>query len=90
MWYLRRSKLSMKTFGCFVNALFVLSSFCQFYLCICVVGALLGVRQDLFNIVRNNTPQGTNYTVSYFPSRKLYKLDEPHRQDTAGEAKTSS
>ena len=24
-----------------------------------------------------NTPRGTNYTVTYFPSRKLSKLDEP-------------
>ena len=24
-----------------------------------------------------NTPQGTNYTANYLPSRKLYKLDEP-------------
>ena len=28
-----------------------------------------------------------NRTV-YIPSRKLYKLDEPDTQDTAGEAKT--
>ena len=35
-------------------------------------------------------PQNTNYTATYFPSRKLSKLDEPDTQDTAGEAKTSS
>ncbi len=33
-----------------------------------------------------NTPQGTNYTATCLPSRKLYKLDEPDTQDTAGEA----
>ena len=37
-----------------------------------------------------NTPQGTNYTATCLPSRKLYKLDEPGMQDTAGEAKTNS
>ena len=37
-----------------------------------------------------NTPQGTNYTATYLPSRKLSKLDEPDMQDTAGEAGTSS
>ena len=37
-----------------------------------------------------NTPQGTNYTTTCFPSRKLSKLDEPDMQDTAGEAGTSS
>ena len=36
-----------------------------------------------------NTPQGTNYTATYLPSRKLSKLDEPNMQDTAGEAGTS-
>ena len=38
----------------------------------------------------SNTPQGTNYTVTYHLSRKLSKLDEPDMPDTAGEARTSS
>ena len=38
----------------------------------------------------SNTPQGTNYTVTYHISRKLSKLDEPDMPDTAGEARTSS
>ena len=37
-----------------------------------------------------NTPQGTNYTSTCLPSRKLSKLDELDMQDTAGEAGTSS
>ena len=37
-----------------------------------------------------NTPQSTNYTATYLPSRKLSKLDKPDTQDTAGEAETSS
>ena len=37
-----------------------------------------------------NTQQGTNYTATCLPSRKLSKLDEPDMQDTAGEAITSS
>ena len=37
-----------------------------------------------------NTPQGTNYTPTCIPSRKLYKLDEPDTQDTAGESRTNS
>ena len=37
-----------------------------------------------------NTPQGTNYTATCFPSRKLSTSDEPDMQDTAGEAGTSS
>ena len=36
------------------------------------------------------TQEGTNYTSTYPPSRKLSKLDEPGMQDTAGEAGTSS
>ena len=28
-----------------------------------------------------NTPQGTNYTATYLPSRKLSKLDEPSRDE---------
>ena len=38
----------------------------------------------------SNTPQGTNYTATCLPSRKLSKLDEPDMQDTAEEARTSS
>ena len=37
-----------------------------------------------------NTPQSTNYTATYLPSRKLSKLDEPGTQDTAGGTGTSS
>ena len=40
--------------------------------------------------IRINTQQGTNYTATCLPSRKLYKLDEADMQDTAGEARTSS
>ena len=36
-----------------------------------------------------NIPQGTNYTATCLPSRKLSKLDEPDMQDTAGEARMS-
>ena len=36
------------------------------------------------------TPQGTNYTATSLPSRKLSKLDEPDTQDIAGEARTNS
>ena len=35
------------------------------------------------------SPQGTNYTATYLPSRKLYKLDELDMQDTVGEVGTS-
>ena len=34
----------------------------------------------------SNTLQGTNYTVTWLPSIKFTKLDEPDMQDTAGEA----
>ena len=37
-----------------------------------------------------NTPQNSCYTANYYPSRKLWKLDEPDMQDTAGEVGTSS
>ena len=37
-----------------------------------------------------NILQDTNYTATCPPSRKLYKLDEPDTQDTAGEARTNS
>ena len=36
------------------------------------------------------TLQDTNYTATCLPSQKLYKLDEPDTQDTAGEARTNS
>ena len=37
-----------------------------------------------------NTPQDTNCTATCPLSRKLFKLDEPDMQDTAGEAGTNS
>ena len=37
-----------------------------------------------------NTPQHTNCPATCLLSRKLFKLDEPDMQDTAGEAGTSS
>ena len=37
-----------------------------------------------------NTPQDTNCTAISILSRKLFKLDEPDMQDTAGEAGTNS
>ena len=40
--------------------------------------------------LEGNTPQSTNYTATYLPSRKLSKLDEPDTQFTAGEAGTNS
>ena len=38
----------------------------------------------------SNTPQDTNYTATCPLSRKLFKLDEPDMQDTAGEAEMNS
>ena len=35
-------------------------------------------------------PQDTNCTATWLLSRKLFKLDEPDMQDTAGEAGTNS
>ena len=37
-----------------------------------------------------NTTQGTNYTATCLPSRKLSNLDEPDMQYTAGEVGMSS
>ena len=37
-----------------------------------------------------NTPQDTNCTATCLLSRKLFKLDEPDMQDTAGQAGTNS
>ena len=38
----------------------------------------------------NTPPQDTNCTATCLLSRKLFKLDEPDVQDTAGEAGTNS
>ena len=37
-----------------------------------------------------NTPEDTNCTATCLLSRKLFKLDEPDIQDTAGEEGTNS
>ena len=44
----------------------------------------------ILNIPGSNTPQDTNCTATCLLSRKLFKLDEPDMQDTAGEAGTNS
>ena len=46
--------------------------------------------KQLHKYVASNIEQGTNYTATCLPPRKLSKLDEPDMQDTAGEARTSS
>ena len=43
----------------------------------------------MLHAIWNNTPQDTNYTATCLLSRKLFKLDEPDMQDTAGEARTN-
>ena len=45
---------------------------------------------NIEQILEATPPQSTNYTATYFPSRKLSKLDEPDMRDTAREAGTSS
>ena len=47
----------------------------------------------MYKIARSilvNTPQDTNCTATCPLSRKLFKLDGPDMQDTAGEAGTDS
>ena len=46
--------------------------------------------QAILNTPGGNTQQGTNYTATCLPLRKLSKLEEPDKQDTAEEAGTSS
>ena len=45
---------------------------------------------NIKQVLAATPPQDTNYTATCLPSRTLSKLDEPHMQDTAGEAGTSS
>ncbi len=47
-------------------------------------------RRQLHKNAASNTPQGTNYTATCLLSRKLFNLDKPDTQDTAGEAGTIS
>ena len=47
-------------------------------------------RQQSWTSPGGNTPQDTNCTATCLLSRKLFKLDEPDMQDTAGEAGTNS
>ena len=48
------------------------------------------VDSNIEQVLATTPPRDTNYTATCLPSRKLYKLDEPDTQDTAGEARTSS
>ena len=45
-------------------------------------------RQLHKNAASNQTPQDTKCTAACLLSRKLFKLDEPDMEDTAGEAGT--
>ena len=45
---------------------------------------------NLEQVLAATTPQDTNCTATCLLSRKLFKLDEPDMQNTAGEAGTNS
>ena len=45
---------------------------------------------NLEQVLAATPPQDTNCTATCPLSRKLFKLDEPDMQDTAGEAGTNS
>ena len=45
---------------------------------------------NLEQILAATTPQDPNCTATCLLPRKLFKLDEPDMQDTAGEARTNS
>ena len=47
-------------------------------------------RRQLHKNAACNLEQDTNCTATCLLSRKLFKLDEPDMQDTAGEAGTNS
>ena len=46
----------------------------------------------IFSILspRGSSSQNSSCTATYLPSRKLFKLDEPDTQETAGEVRTKS
>ena len=44
----------------------------------------------ILNNPRDSTPQSSSCTATYYPSRKLSKLDEPDMRDIAEEVETSS
>ena len=46
--------------------------------------------RPILNKSRRQHPQSNDYTATYYPSRKLSKLDEPDMWDTTGEVGTSS
>ena len=46
--------------------------------------------QQYWTIPGGNTPQSSSCTATYLPSRKLSKLDEPDKHDTAREVGKSS
>ena len=48
------------------------------------------VASNIEQVLAATPPQGTNYTATCLPLRKLSKLDEPDMQDAAGEVRTSS
>ena len=47
-------------------------------------------RMQYWNSPRDSTRQSSSCVATYYPSRKLSKLDEPDMQDTAGEVGTNS
>ena len=53
-------------------------------------GNYTSMLQAILTSPSGNTPQGTNYTATCLPSRKLYRWDKPDMQNTAGEAGTST
>ena len=62
----------------------------RFFFRLCASSIIVYYINTILKLWGGNTPQGTNYMATFLPSRKLYKLDEPDTQDTAGEARTNS
>ena len=46
--------------------------------------------EQYWTCLGNSTPQSSSYTATYYPSGKLFKLDERDTWNTAGEAGTHS
>ena len=91
--------INVCTCVCTINISIIHMRYKSKHVCVCVCVLQTGIYVcvihisiyvSVYAIPGGNTPQGTNYTATCLPSRKLSKLDEPDMEDTAGEAGTSS
>ena len=90
LWHINHCRLFNTKSSLYIYIKYIWFGWVGFYGISTIVVHFIPSCEQYWTSPCGNTPQGTIYTATCLPSRKLYKLDEPDTQDTVGEARTNS